>query len=967
MGMDQLMLLVAAVHLLYCPFTKVEESFNLQAIHDILYHRHNITEYDHHEFPGVVPRTFLGPLVISILASPVVAVINVLGLSKFYAQFVVRAVLGLCVIGAFRMFRETIQSVFGCQMTNWFVAVTVTQYHFMYYLSRPLPNILALPLVLLALQSWIKQQHAKFIYFSAAAIIIFRAELALFLGILLLTELFYQRLHPLKLLKLAIPAGLLFLSLTVGVDSIFWNRLLWPEGEVFYFNTILNRSHEWGTSPFLWYFYSAIPRGMACSVFLLPLGIYYEVRVRKLLLPAIVFVFLFSFLPHKELRFIIYVFPLLNLSAASACHRIFENRGKSSFHTFLAFGVCCHLVLNAVFSVFLLCIAGANYPGGVAISRLHSLEKDEKFAFVHIDVLTAQTGVSRFTQGNPNWRYSKAENLTSGSKEMMTFTHLLLEAKSKYSQNLKPYSRTHDILDSVEGFSHITFNYNTFPPIRIKTKPMIFILKRTGIHDAEFGYTETEVHSGTDEVPTDTDILKSDVEKHLISESEAVSELDRRDETSEPEDEISHLLRDKDNNDIFVRPVIADNEDNEELESVFIDLNTEPTEDIEEELQLSKFMRMSREDLIKELNKAENKAKANVKSGTVKRNIKKLIREYRALEDDKQMRTEESTHAEEVKQGVYIQLHEPEFPTVNQENDKEMPDQGAHENIEQVTNKPVPDNHKQTGLQQETAHIAVDAEMKTDVSHLSSDSSTYEDHAIEGEKDKKGLKKLIKKYKILDQSRDAEPPTTGDRMTGNGTGQRKKPIQKIRPAPLLFKKDILEEGGDVERITEPKETSVPVENQIIENDNTEVKGVKKIEEATNQSVSEIYNDTTVSHVQLQDSDSGIMQNEPLSQTSRPKKRATKKGIKELNDDSNVTEISVAEEPGEEQVSGNETPTSRKRKNPAARKVKEKFKSSDDLEDTPLAADLVRNAGEIDNMYEQDISAEEKIPKLACGC
>jgi hypothetical protein len=52
--------------------------------------------------------------------------------------------------------------------------------------------------VLLALQSWIKQHHAKFIYFSAAAIIIFRAELAMFLGILLLIELINRHIHPLK-------------------------------------------------------------------------------------------------------------------------------------------------------------------------------------------------------------------------------------------------------------------------------------------------------------------------------------------------------------------------------------------------------------------------------------------------------------------------------------------------------------------------------------------------------------------------------------------------------------------------------------------------------------------------------------------------------------------------------------------------------------------------------------------------
>lgn len=61
---------------------------------------------------------------------------------------------------------------------------------------------------------------------------------------------------------------------------------------------------------------------------------------------------------------------------------------------------------------------------------------------------------------------------------MLQFTHLLMEAKSKYSPNIKPYLKTHEILDSVDGFSHIALNYNMLPPIRIKTRPIIFIMKR---------------------------------------------------------------------------------------------------------------------------------------------------------------------------------------------------------------------------------------------------------------------------------------------------------------------------------------------------------------------------------------------------------------------------------------------------------------------------------------------------------
>ena len=65
------------------------------------------------------------------------------------------------------------------------------------------------------------------------------------------------------------------------------------------------------------------------------------------------------------------------------------------------------------------------------------------------------------------FRYDKEENLKAGSQQIRKFTHLFVEAKSKYAYNLKHYTSSHEIIGSVEAFSHLSFNYQNFPPVKV--------------------------------------------------------------------------------------------------------------------------------------------------------------------------------------------------------------------------------------------------------------------------------------------------------------------------------------------------------------------------------------------------------------------------------------------------------------------------------------------------------------------
>ncbi|KAH9041595.1 alpha-1,6-mannosyltransferase subunit [Lactarius pseudohatsudake] len=503
--LDTLIFAVAWTHVLLAPYTKVEESFNLHATHDILFrgvHPSALLEFDHKVFPGAVPRSFLGSIILAWLSNHAARLANDLSLitTKFDLQIVIRLVLaginaqGLCFL------RRAVAHRFGRSTSVLFALITVSQFHLPFWMGRTLPNMFALPLVNFALYQLLgngPRPAFRAVALLTFAAVVIRAELAALLGSFAIQLLLDGRISLTRLIKVGLISGLVSVASTVLIDSYFWDQWpLWPEFFSIYFNVYEGKSAEWGVSPFWTYLTTSLPRLIMATALFIPIGFIRDARVRALVQPALLFILLMSFIGHKEWRFVVYVVPLLNIAAAQGA-RVLLNRRKGSIWGRLAFlMVAGALMLNTVVTVLLTRASMANYPGGTALALLNERYADSAYGkatllpstctqcadrptnehvcvcvrdttvHVHVSNLAAQSGASLFlhTHAPPYrerigvlpptapaiyhpWVYNKTEDLTPADIAYSSvFTHVIAE-----SRDALPIGRW-EIIDTIDGF-----------------------------------------------------------------------------------------------------------------------------------------------------------------------------------------------------------------------------------------------------------------------------------------------------------------------------------------------------------------------------------------------------------------------------------------------------------------------------------------------------------------------------------
>lgn len=217
----------------------------MQAIRDILilgYGKRAM--FDHLQFPGVVPRTFIGAIVISFLSSPLkVMLIEWFDMDGFTLQMACRMVLGFVVWhSTCKLADSLLECLHATQkqdhanssgksvvdtstVRNLYFLLMATSFHFPFYASRSLPNTFAVIGCNYAFSYWFSgREPMRALYFLCFTTLVFRCDMLVLVGPMVLLMLLSGEISFASALPRGVLAAITSIAVTVAIDSPLWNR-----------------------------------------------------------------------------------------------------------------------------------------------------------------------------------------------------------------------------------------------------------------------------------------------------------------------------------------------------------------------------------------------------------------------------------------------------------------------------------------------------------------------------------------------------------------------------------------------------------------------------------------------------------------------------------------------------------------------------------------------------------------------
>lgn len=511
--LDLALLGIIGYHLVLSPFSKVEESFNTQAIHDVINYGIYPAEvveqnYDHQSFPGAVPRTFFGSVILGGLVKLLKAGLELASLQPYdvsddqiHLQVIARSLLGFANWWALTNLRNTLNQItFRDKAAKvkgvigfWYLVLLLTQFHLLYYSTRFLPNFIVLPGVVYGFSKLLKGDTTGLTWLAFLGVII-RLEIGVLAVIIsIVSSLGFGQSNIFVNIIMLTVGAVAGLVTSLLVDSYFWGYLVIPELFAFKFNVIEGGAKAWGVEPFGAYFSKYLLSLFKPPVVLLLtlpglisdpaddgvsiLAAMEEAEAKKkpivthpaknslriLFISSILFIVAMSFQPHKEWRFIVYVVPIFTLQAANGLTNISIKWSLSFFNKILFLFMLANIFLSTLISLFSGYVSSFNYPGGDALSAFnqHILTNGEDNVTVHLGVATCMTGALRFGQlTNKNITYDKTEREEALLPIWNSFDYIITESGLRDingPKGLLPFDRSNwELIYAAQTFAKVT-------------------------------------------------------------------------------------------------------------------------------------------------------------------------------------------------------------------------------------------------------------------------------------------------------------------------------------------------------------------------------------------------------------------------------------------------------------------------------------------------------------------------------